>query len=339
NGLKDLIIGDVTANQMTALLIEETTSGVDSAVAVNDSFPSNSYGNVIAHFVTFLSGYYEDINNDGVKDLLVASNAISDASDKSSIWLYLNTGLTDQPYFELYSKNFLQSEMIDMGTSAFPTAADIDQDGLSDIILSSRKSFDNFTASTSQLWYLHNHGTAEIPAFEIIDTNWLNLPQYGLEGVYPSFGDLDADGDEDLLLGLLNGEIHAVINSAGINNPMQFLQPPFTLMDNEGNVLDAGQTATPVLYDIDENGTLDIISGNLNGTLAYFKNIGSNALPSYDRITDTLGLVIATSLLGIQGRSVPVFMGGTGIERRLIIGSETGQINEYAYVPGAGEQP
>ncbi|MFM9006458.1 MAG: hypothetical protein ACKOSR_13305, partial [Flavobacteriales bacterium] len=67
NGLKDLIIGDVTANQMTALLIAETISGVDSAVAVNDSFPSNIYGNIKAHFVTFLAGYYEDINNDGVK--------------------------------------------------------------------------------------------------------------------------------------------------------------------------------------------------------------------------------------------------------------------------------
>jgi hypothetical protein len=339
NGLNDLILGDVTANQMTALLIEETASGVDSVFAVSDSFPSISYGNTPAHFVTFLAGYYEDINNDGVNDLLVASNALADASDKNSIWLYLNTGLNDQPYFELYSRNFLQSEMLDLGTSAFPASADIDQDGLADMVLSSRKSFDNFTASTSQLWYLHNHGTAVNPSFEILDTNWLNLPQYGLEGVYPSFGDVDADGDQDLLLGLLNGEIYAAINTAGNNNPMQFPQPPFPILDHEGNTIDVGQTATPVLYDIDENGTLDIVSGNLNGTLTFYKNMGSNALPSYDKITDTLGLAVATSLLGIQGRSVPVMLGGSGIERRLIMGTETGQINEYAYVPGALEQP
>ena len=339
NGMKDLILGDVTANQLTAVLVGESTSGIDSVFAVSDSFPSNDYGNIKAHFVTFLSGYYEDINNDGIKDLLVSSNAISDASDKRSIWLYINTGLTDQPYFELYSKNFLQSGMLDLGTSAYPTAADIDQDGLMDIIISSRKSFDNFSASTSQLWYLRNNGTVESPSFDILDTNWLNLPQYGLEGVFPSFGDIDADGDQDLLMGLLNGEIYAAINTAGINNPMQFPQPPIPLTDNEGNTLDAGQTAAPVLYDIDENGTLDIISGNLNGTLTYFKNIGTNALPIYDRITDTLGMVIATSLLGIQGRSVPAFLGGTGSERRVIIGTETGQINEYAYVPSAVQQP
>lgn len=339
NGMKDLILGDVTANQMTAVLVGESTSGIDSVFAVSDSFPSNDYGNIKAHFVTFLSGYYEDINNDGIKDLLVGSNAISDASDKRSIWLYINTGLTDQPYFELYSKNFLQSGMLELGTSAYPTAADIDQDGLMDIIISSRKSFDNFSASTSQLWYLRNNGTVESPSFDILDTNWLNLPQYGLEGVFPSFGDIDADGDQDLLMGLLNGEIYAAINTAGINNPMQFPQPPIPLTDNGGNTLDAGQTAAPVLYDIDENGTLDIISGNLNGTLTYFKNIGTNALPIYDRITDTLGMVIATSLLGIQGRSVPAFLGGTGSERRMIIGTETGQINEYAYVPSAVQQP
>ena len=83
---------------------------------------------------------------------------------------------------------------------------------------------------------------------------------------------------------------------------------------------------------------MDIVSGNLNGTLSYFKNTGSNETPVYEHITDTLGQVVATSLLGIQGRSVPVFLGGTGLERRLIIGTETGQINEYTYVPDAIEQ-
>ena len=339
NGLKDVVIGDVTANQMTSILIGESISGIDSAFAVMDSFPSNNFGNVKAHFVTFLAGYYEDINNDGVRDLLVSSNAMADASDIRSVWLYLNTGMNDQPYFELYSRNFLQSDMLDMGTSAFPAAADIDKDGLTDIILSSRKSFDNFSASTSRLTYLHNNGSAVMASFELLDTNWLNLPQYFLEGVFPSFGDLDADGDDDILFGLLNGEIHAAINVAGVSNPMQFPQAPFPLLDVNGSTLDAGQTAAPVLYDIDENGTLDIISGNLNGTLTYFKNIGTNALPNYQRITDTLGWVVATSLLGIQGRSVPVFMGGSGVERRLLLGTETGQINEYAYVPSAVQQP
>ena len=46
-----------------------------------------------------------------------------------------------------------------------------------------------------------NVGTATAPAFEQLDTNWLSLPDFGVESVAPAFGDLDGDGDDDLLLG------------------------------------------------------------------------------------------------------------------------------------------
>ena len=41
--------------------------------------------------------------------------------------------------------------------------------------------------------------------------------------LYPTIGDIDKDGDDDLLLGLKNGEILYYNNTAGAGNPYSFV--------------------------------------------------------------------------------------------------------------------
>ncbi len=65
--------------------------------------------------------YFTDVNNDGLDDMLVSpfDPNFEVTENKQSIWLYLNEGTADLPDFRLQQKNFLQDEMLDLGSGAF----------------------------------------------------------------------------------------------------------------------------------------------------------------------------------------------------------------------------
>ncbi|MFM7727987.1 MAG: hypothetical protein ACKO7B_14900, partial [Flavobacteriales bacterium] len=130
NGLKDLIIGDVSANTLTAIMLEESASGQDSAVVVHYDFPATFGAGAGINLITFLGSYMVDINNDGVTDMVVSPNADNESADVRSVMLYQNEGTNPSPEFHLIEDNFLQSGMIDLGVGAYPTIGDVDGDGL-----------------------------------------------------------------------------------------------------------------------------------------------------------------------------------------------------------------
>jgi len=52
--------------------------------------------------------------------------------------------------------------------------------------------------------------------------------------------------------------------------------------------LDIGDNSTPFLFDYDENGTLDLFSGNRKGDFFHFRNNGSNTVPIWTLVTTKL---------------------------------------------------
>ncbi len=334
NGLKDLVLGDVTESNNASLLIMDGTNQVDSVFEVHLDFPA-PYGNSQAvNLDKFPGDFHEDINNDGIKDLIVSSNASSEAEDRFSMWLYLNTGTNTNPFFEFYTNSFLQSEMIEVGTGSFPVSFDIDQDGLNDLVIANRLYYDAINGDPSSMQYFRNTGTASNPAFTLIDDDWLDVSSNGFESVYPSFGDLDGDGDADLVLGEQDGYLHFYANTAGAGNPSVFELTDSPMIASNNEDLDVGQLAAPQLVDVNEDGKLDLIIGELNGSVNYYQNIGSPTQYNFQLIEDSIGDAIATSVLGIQGKSVPcLFKDELGIWQ-LIIGTETGQINHYNNIEG-----
>jgi hypothetical protein len=336
NGLKDLIISDVTEHNMAALMLEEDAEGLDDTFEAHFDFPGPFTTSVPApvDMRTFPAGYYEDVNNDGVKDLVVSPNTTIDSEDNDGLWLYINNGADDLPDFELVQEDFLQETMIDFGRGAYPVPVDFNLDGLMDLVVSNKEYNEDVDSQPSKLALFENTGTESAPAFNITDMNWLDIPQYGIESVYPAFGDLDNDGDMDMLLGEEGGLIHYFKNIAGEGEPMDMILMDPSIEDANGGDLDIGQFARPILYDMNDDGLLDLLIGEKNGNVNYAENVGSLSEFSFEHMIDTIGDAVASNQLGINGYAIPfIWEDGDG-NLQMLYGNEVGSLNHFSDIEG-----
>lgn len=328
NGIKDIIAGDVTDTYLASLLIMDSSTGRDSVFQVEADFPLPFGGSTPVDVAFFPAAYYEDVDNDGVSDLVVCTNDdVNGSVDQQSVWYYKNNGLNDLPSFEWVKNDLFQDEMIDMGTSSAPVVFDVDQDGLSDILLCNRRFYEQGNLNTAVMWYYRNTGTATEPSFELVDTNWLDIPSFQWKSVYPAFYDMDGDGDFDLYLGDLEGEIKVFENTAGAGNPCVFsyLAP---LNDASNTLFDIGQYAKPQFFDIDDDGKEELIIGEKNGNINCYVNTATLDAPQWSYLTDSLGRAFADGLLGERYSSPHFFVDNEG-QKRLILGSDAGALKLF----------
>jgi hypothetical protein len=329
NGIKDLIASDVSEPNMAAFLMEDAVDGQDSVTVTHFNFPQPFGESDPVHLVLFPAGYYLDVTNDGVKDLLVAPNVVSDGEDLNSVLFYRNDGLDDLPSFQYVTNDFLQHGMIDAGINAMPVFFDENNDGLLDLIVANRKAFSLTNTYTSRFTLYRNVGDAEVPSFELVNNNWLDIPSFNWLNAYPAFGDIDNDGDQDLLVGDQDGFIHVFKNNAG-----SFTLFQEDLIQSDGNAVDVGQFATPQIVDFDEDGLVDLLIGEKNGNINYYRNMGSSSSYNFTLIEDTIGNAVASNYLGINGYSVPFALKDDNNEWRLWVGNETGTINVFGDIEG-----
>ena len=97
--VKDIILGDVSYSNIVALYNDNKGINMNTSFISQDtSFPNYS---VPADLHLFPGVFHEDVDHDGMKDLLVSPNSNSDAEDKNSIWFYKNFGNNQVPQFYL----------------------------------------------------------------------------------------------------------------------------------------------------------------------------------------------------------------------------------------------
>lgn len=324
----DLLIGDVSYSSLVYTENFGTVPNTNSGMGYKESnFPSNT---TPVDVDIFPAGFYVDVNADGKRDLIVSPNATANSVDMESVWHYLNTGTDENPTFSFSKTNFLQGRMIDHGVGAYPVLFDHDGDGLQDLIVSNAYYY-NATDQTpySRLAYYKNTGTATAPEFTFVTNDYANLENTGLQlFIYPAFGDIDGDGDEDMFIGDLDGGIHFYENTAGAGNPASFASPVLNMVDAVGAPIDVGQYSTPVVIDLDRDGLKDLVIGCRTGTLYYYKNTGTNAVPKFTYQTDNLGGVNTTDYQTPYGYSVPCFADRNGAYE-LFLGAFSGYLHYY----------
>jgi len=92
----------------------------------------------------------------------------------------------------------------------------------------------------------------------------------------PEFGDLNDDGDYDLVMGEESGTLVYYENTGSRFNPQWTLDP--TMFATVG---DLGNNTAPDLTDLDNDGDLDLAIGVRDGILLYYENTGTLASPTW----------------------------------------------------------
>ncbi len=329
DGVMDLLLGDISFPNIVAL----TNGGSvdDSFMTAQDPlFPSNSVG---VQVPIFPASFFIDVNGDAKRDLLVCPSARSLAQNYEGVWYYANTGTDAAPVFEFQQTDLFQNRMLDFGEGAYPVPFDHNGDGLMDLVVANDGYYFQTGDNIGKLALLENVGTAEQPAFNLTTDDYMNLSTSGIgNAMYPAFGDVDGDGDLDLYIGDENGKLHFYRNTA--TGPIaQFTLAQPNVTNTDGADIDVGRYATPQFVDLDQDELPDMVIGEQNGNLNYFRNTGTASQATWTLVTDSLGHV-RTNTIYTLGHSVPFVFSNADGEHEILVASESGFLWHYTGIDG-----
>ncbi len=334
----EAIIGDLSNERMN-WLHNEAVDGESFMTSQDTVFPF--YDTPIDIFI-FNAAFVLDIDKDGNDDLVAAPNFTGAIQNRDNVWYYRNGAENGEHDFQLQSTDFLGNEMFDFGSLSSPTTCDFNQDGKRDLLVGVFGEFVIGDNPDSKLYLFENISTDDELAFQLIDEDYLGFLAFKelFFNYAPSVGDLDNDGDDDLMVSTNTGELIYVENIAGEGNPYEFAAPVF-----EYAGIDVGDNAKVQLVDLNRDGLMDLVIGERNqnadpndpeklGNINYFENVGSTGNPVFGSDEDVLpntpalGHVVTRDITTIRGSATPYFY-DTGEDYILYVGSESGRVKLY----------
>ena len=331
NGLPDLLLGDIDYPNLVLL---RNNGSINSAHIVSKDSLFPSYDTPV-NLYSMPCPILIDVDNDSKRDLLVSplDLKLTYSENKQSVWYYKNVGTEQSPIFNLQTKSFLQSEMIDLGSGAYPVFYDMNNDELLDLIIGNYGYYDSTTTNngiitchySASVAYFKNVGSKSKPAFMLVTDDLAGLRKFGYTSLIPSVGDINNDGKPDIILGTSNkGLIYLE------NNSPSFDTLTFSSMITNYKSLSVPDYAAVQLFDLDNDSLLDLIIGSKRGQISYYKNIGTPTNPDFDLQTDSLGRVNVRDFENSYfGYATPYFFRTNTGETRLFVASEKGSITYY----------
>jgi hypothetical protein len=162
--------------------------------------------------------------------------------------------------------------------------ADLDNDGDQDLICCTDEGI---------FYYYQNTGTAEVPVFSSPQQNPFGLDNFN-DPAFVSLGDIDDDGDFDLMTGTSAEYVGSFFYFENTGTPAEpaFATPvlnPFGLQQTQ-------VFAIPAFADIDQDGDLDLFATELYGRMKFFENTGTSTNAAFvPAVPDPFGITPAYS--------------------------------------------
>ena len=204
---------------------------------------------------------FGDLDGDGDLDLLVGNKLDPNENRTGKLYHLENTGTPAAPRWEMRDTLVL-GEFFHLA----PDLTDLDGDGDLDLTLGTWN---------DDVLFFRNTGTPSAPVFEREGEDaWVELTR-GSHAA-PTYGDLDGDGDLDLLVGESSGEVNFYRNVGSAS------APAWELVAEAISGLDAGRRAAPRLLDLDGDGDLDLVVGREEEGAALWRNVGSATDPVFE---------------------------------------------------------
>jgi len=184
-----------------------------------------------------------DWDEDGRKDLILGENS-------GNVRIYINTNTDADPQFSGFSYLKLSGYNYDVGDHSSPYIIDWNNDGRKDVLVGE---------TGGRVALLINTGTNANPMFS--SANWIQNAGNTLDAgstSSPVVADWNHDGKKDLLVGESNGRIYIYENIDSDANP-DF--DGYVKLQSDGEELSVGSYPRFEIYDWDNDGLEDILSG------------------------------------------------------------------------------
>lgn len=315
----ELLLGDVTFNNLVML---ENSADAENALMINQdtSFPNYS---TPVDIPKFPAAYFMDFNNDDKNDLIVSPNGNNVSHNYQNIWFYKNESTDEAITLNFIQNNTLLDQMIEVGSGANPVLFDYNGDGLQDLLVGNYGYYIESGNYNSQLALYQNIGAANDPEFMWITDDYANLGTLNFENnISPTFGDLDNDGDLDMLVGDADGKLH-LLNNISIGGESNFFINTVNYFD-----IDVGSFASPFLVDLDRDDDLDLLIGTRHGNILFYENQGNSESANFILTSEQLGAIYLTDSIYNTAYTTPMVVDGTdGYE--LFVGTEKGRVHHY----------
>lgn len=235
-----------------SLLTKQAIDSVPDWIRPNLTFKFSQIGDVALSIGPFASPSVGDIDQDGDLDLVVG--------DDNGVRFYVNVGTAEWPVFVSEPGISLEGDFFgDPGEGGLgrwaPTLGDLNNDGHPDLILGNGE---------GTLYQYDNTATSIPPQFD--GPYPIGTVDVGSNG-HPDLGDLDQDGDLDLVIGNDRGTVSYYENTGTLS------EPDFTFRPMRFQGMEVGSDSTPTLTDLDDDEDLDMVIGSASSGLFYYRNV------------------------------------------------------------------